>query len=286
MSLINRIEKNKKEITVSMEEITPHKAAEYLASNTQNRRLSAGHVAILAHDMSSGAWEINGDAIRFDTEGTLIDGQHRLNAIIKADTSIQCFVMRNLPADAFATIDTNKVRGGADTLSVLGEEHHIVTASALRLVAISGLSEDWNGWSSLGGGRTKITNKDIIELSRKYPGVSVAASRTAMGDRKMCRKLLTPSVAAFVFYWLSSIDDVDAEQFFSWIEDGANLDKEHPVIMLRNRLIEMAASHSGRGQVAKRTMLALTFRAWNALRDNEGIKLLRWSTTTKFPTPH
>jgi len=286
MSLIqiNRNEINNVEVT--LEKINPHVAAEWLKRNTQNRKTSRLHVEALAHDMEKGNWEVNGDAIRFDINNTLIDGQHRLQAIIKSGVTIECLVIKNLPSEAFATIDTNKVRGGSDTLSVLGVDHAITVAAALRLIHASKLSRDWTGWGASKAGRQKITNNDMIDLYHQHPEIDHCAKVIMSGERKTVRKLLTAGTATFIYYWLSNIDADDADQFFEWMEYCEGIDRTHPVSMLRNRLIEISSSHGGRDQVSKRNMLALTFRAWNGMRDGEDMKMLRWSSTHRFPTPH
>ena len=275
-------------LQMSVETVTPMIASEYLKHNTQNRRTSAGHVKILAADMAAGSWETNGDAIRFDVSGRLIDGQHRLHAVIKSGATIVTVVIRNLPEESFSTIDANKIRGGADTLSVLHVDNSKTVAAALRLVrASAGLSTEWNGWPDrLVDGTKKITNKQFIELNDQYPLVRVAADRMHRGDRKYCRKLLTASGATFAFYWMSQIDDDDAEQFFEWLEVCENITRNHPVSMLRNKLIDNMSNNAHGTKVTKRLALALTFRSWNAVRDGENLKLLKWSQTGHFPIPH
>lgn len=85
--------------------ITPQLASQYLMSNTRNRSISKASVSAYAHDMINGRWLLNGDAIRFAQDGTLLDGQHRLQAIIEANVGVSMLVIHNLPAETFATID-------------------------------------------------------------------------------------------------------------------------------------------------------------------------------------
>jgi len=63
--------------------ITPTKAAEYLEANTSNRPLSSATVKSFAEAMSRGDWMVTHQGIAFSAAGVLVDGQHRLAAIVE-----------------------------------------------------------------------------------------------------------------------------------------------------------------------------------------------------------
>jgi len=284
MSLSNFINTSKQQQTtpdIRVEKITPDIAAAFLKVNKINRVPSQAHIGSLAKRMANGEWELNGDAIRFDCDGGLIDGQHRLHAVIKSGVSIETLIVRNMNREAFKTIDEGKPRGGADIISIEHKQHSREIAAALRLVDSSGLKADWNGW--MRQSTDKISNKKMISLFHHHPGIVESTNRMMSGDRKMCRKLLTASVCIFTHYWMSIIEPGDAEQFFEWLEYGEQITRDHPVGALRNRLMAMLGS--SRGNAVKREQLAITFKAWNAARNGEDIKLLRFSQTERFPTP-
>lgn len=265
---------------ITLEDIDPARAAQYLKINKINRAPSPAHINSLSRRMELGEWSLNGDTIRFDENGFLIDGQHRLQAVIKSGVTITTFVARNMGADVFKTIDEGKVRGGADIISVAHKRHPREIAAALRLVDASKLDESWNGWFR--GWESKISNKKMLDLLEEHSGIIDSAERIMQGDRKMTRKLLTASVAIFSHYWFCLIDGDDAEQFFEWLEFGEGLDRSHPVSHLRNRLVSFASKSGNR---LKREKMALIFKAWNFARNGESIGLLKYSQTEKFPTP-
>ena len=62
--------------------ITPEEAAKMLETNQRNRNVSKNAVAAMARDMTAGHWRLNGEAIRIDGDGNLIDGQHRFSACV------------------------------------------------------------------------------------------------------------------------------------------------------------------------------------------------------------
>ena len=118
----------------STETITPALAAEYLKANTNNRPCSARRIAEYADAMKRGEWMENGDAIRFSGDGVLLDGQGRLKACIAAGVSFTALVVRDLPREAFKTMDIGKKRNPADMLAIAGEKNTTKLARALRFL--------------------------------------------------------------------------------------------------------------------------------------------------------
>ena len=90
-------------LELTVEKVTPKKATEYLKNNVSNPRgkssLSKKVVKQYAEDMSAGLWQLNGEAIMFDEDGFLKNGQHRLAAIILSGKTIDMCVIRGVPND-------------------------------------------------------------------------------------------------------------------------------------------------------------------------------------------
>lgn len=85
------------EMTCKVETITPEMAKRYLEHNSSfNRGVSPNKVNIYAKDMRDGAWQLNGEGIMFNDRGILINGQHRLSAIVKADVPVKMLVIRGV----------------------------------------------------------------------------------------------------------------------------------------------------------------------------------------------
>ncbi len=78
-------------------EITPEVAASMLKKNTRNRNLRNQYVDSLASDMRNGNWEITPAAISFTSDGYLLDGQHRLAAVVKSGVTIKSAVCYDAP---------------------------------------------------------------------------------------------------------------------------------------------------------------------------------------------
>lgn len=102
-------------MNVKVEVITPETAAAYLATSTGNRPLNRARVHQYAADMGEGAWELTHQSIAFDDDGVLVDGHHRLTAVIVAKKPVAILVTRGVASEAYSTIDVGRPRTLADS---------------------------------------------------------------------------------------------------------------------------------------------------------------------------
>lgn len=110
-------------LTVSMERVTPKIAEDWLMANHKNnRRLNVDRVSSYMHDMMSGNWSQNAEAIKFDREGTLVDGQHRLAAVKQSGKSIWMLVARGVDDNAFSTVDVGMSRTARQIIRMSGAD--------------------------------------------------------------------------------------------------------------------------------------------------------------------
>ena len=74
---------------VAIEYITPAQANEYISNNYHyNRKVADRKVKELATEMRMGRFYLGDSAICFNKDDALINGQHRLNAVIKSNCYI------------------------------------------------------------------------------------------------------------------------------------------------------------------------------------------------------
>lgn len=98
--------------------ITPAIAAEFLKLNTANRPLRPSWIKALSGMMQRGEWMMTHQGIAITTDGRLIDGQHRLNAVIHAGVSVNMSVVYNCDPASFIALDGGVKRSAADHLGV------------------------------------------------------------------------------------------------------------------------------------------------------------------------
>ena len=124
-------------INMRIETISPEQAKKYLERNHANRNINEGRVTSYARDMKNGGWQLNGEAIKFNKSGELIDGQHRLTAIIRSGVPVTMCVIVGLDA-SISEVDRGKPRTTKDTLTIDGFDKSIIQnnmVGAVRLLA-------------------------------------------------------------------------------------------------------------------------------------------------------
>lgn len=96
--------------------VDPSDAKSLLERNTNNRKLRASVVNYYANEMINGNWIDNGDPIRIARSGTLLNGQHRLSALVKAGVSLPFHFLSNLSEESFERMDNGLGRSVSDNL--------------------------------------------------------------------------------------------------------------------------------------------------------------------------
>jgi hypothetical protein len=92
-------------IKTEMVVVTPEMASKFLENNHGNRRLVKRHIAEIRDAILVGEWVTHHQGIAIDGNGRLLDGQHRLAAIVAANTGVSMLVSYNVPETAFPMID-------------------------------------------------------------------------------------------------------------------------------------------------------------------------------------
>lgn len=247
----------------TMTVITPETAARWLGEhNTNNRPIRKVSVDNIARDIAEGRWEVNGESIKIDIEGRILDGQHRLAACVKAGRPITSLVVRNLPAHAQATIDTGRARTASDALSIGGRRNTTTLAAAARLALQVELDDVDNRNFSPTHGEIEafIDANPLIEYAAEF--ASGVARRTDC----------PPSVVAYTAFALAKIDINDAFDFWTSCAEKVGLSVGDPVIALSNRFAE---ARRNKERLSKRAYLSAIYRAWNYRREGKPLRIIK-----------
>ena len=130
-------------MNVKIEVITPEIAKDYLAKNTGNyRKINKSRVDAYSKDMSLGKWEFNGESIKFSNSGKLVDGQHRLSAIVKSGVPVKMLVIYGVD-DEVKIYDVAQARTITQIAKANGLVGSVSHASVLSAASIL-LSNDWH----------------------------------------------------------------------------------------------------------------------------------------------
>ncbi|MET8554828.1 hypothetical protein ABZV64_07630 [Streptomyces sp. NPDC004959] len=260
-----------------VEVITPELARDWLLLNTQNRPLSKAFVQQIAQQIERGEWQLTHQGIAFDEDGALIDGQHRLAAIVKANVPVQCVVTRGVAKSAFTVMDTGRKRSGRDALALAGEEHSTHLAAALRGLHLYLTAPD-SAWS---GQNAAVSNDQLLAVLAQHPGM-----RNAVREAIPMNKAFRITVTAAAVGWYATADarpEIDQHPWHESLVTGAGLRSGDPRLTLRNTLLNLAAGRSHRKRDDSREHLLYYLKSWNAWVEGRDMKLLRRSPGETMP---
>lgn len=113
-----RQQNKSKEIEQKVFEIGPLNAEVWLKRNTGNRNVRQAHVRHLAEQMRLGRWKLSPEPIVFCRSGRLLDGQHRLLAVIMSGETIRASVALVEDESVFEVLDQGANRSNSDILNV------------------------------------------------------------------------------------------------------------------------------------------------------------------------
>jgi hypothetical protein len=165
-------------ISTKREHVTPEIAQTYLDLNTHNRPLNKGYVRELAQELEQGRWLATHQGIAYGTNGVLLDGQHRLAAIVQAGIPADLLVSRDVDPEAFHAIDQHRRRTAGQILTMDG-----VTTDAPRHAAMARailqVVEGQHRASNTAASQYALAHADVLALylpvARRYtPAVGAA----------------------------------------------------------------------------------------------------------------
>ncbi len=244
--------------------VGPDLAREWMGANHGNRNMRKTAIAQYARDMIEGDWMTTGDSIKFDWDGRLIDGQHRLEAIIASGCSVQFVVVRGLEPRVQDVIDSNVRRSATDAMRFNGYEHNVnEIAGCARIAKARSLGMVTTALSA--HTPAQMTNSEVLEWARENPEVQRAA---ALARRVYATIGATPSALTYCIWVLEKIDPVQAVDFFTTTAEFNTNGKNDPRATL---LRAFNALRERKAHMTAGIQILYIFRAWNAYRDGEDL---------------
>jgi hypothetical protein len=258
--------------------VTPKKAAEYLEQNTANRPLSMRTVREFAAAMRRGEWQVTHQGIAFDTNGTLVDGQHRLAAIVEADMPVEITVFTDVPEGAFDVLDTGKRRNAADVLAIEGEKSAVMLAAMVRTVWLYENRPELN-WS---GGDAGVSNHQIVTTLEQHPKLRDFIN---IGEQISAANGMIKSAAGAVSYLVTQASRRDLSPWFDGIIEGTGLTKGDPRLLFRRVMFAHTRKQAGQPMRRRETRehVTLYLKAFNAWAGGETLTQLKY--TPREPVP-
>jgi hypothetical protein len=243
--------------------ITPAEATNWLRCNMHNRPVRKRHVEFLAGEIKNGNWQINGQAIVIAEDEQVLDGQHRLLAIIEAGIPIKSMVVYGISAAAFSTIDTGAVRSSADALCLHFSEHplYIVKAVAAAVPWVKQLEK-----GSMHKNPKKLSNTEIIAYAKDH--LSLFERASTLLHYGSDNRPLSAGVGTALYECFARKSEETADDFFRDLYTGENLARSQVEYILR-----LAFTKDMQRITSKLPLyikVRMTVKAWNWRRRGRG----------------
>jgi len=229
----------------------------------------------IADEIKRGRWHLNGDTIKFATSNDVLDGQHRLWAIIEANTAVESYVVTGIDREAFSTIDTLRApRSAGDVIALAGcQRYRNVAAAALvwliryQRKVIENYREPSN----------RVENADVqdayIENSALIRSVEIAMT---------LKGVVTPSLFAFLHYVITTRSPEIAARMVSTMSNPSGIGMTDPFFKLREWLLRAKVDRADRDPLV---VIALTIKAANLAAAGKTTGALRWQNQGQKPEP-
>lgn len=249
-------------------DVTPEMAARWLEGKCKNRNINNKQVEKFAKDMIAGAWHLNGETIVFSEDETLMDGQHRLWAVVESGCTVKLCIVKGAKEDSMDTFDMGRARTFSDALQINGKVDTRYLAGAAR----------WWRWydSFRKGGLATGGHPSHAELKvvlAKHPMVELAAGAI---PKSKAKRLIPAAVLTFVLSAAMERDIDAAEQWLNALASGQGLPEDSATYLLRERMIVNASANTKLDQMY---VAAYTIKAWNYWFKRRPMRSLRWGAT-------
>jgi hypothetical protein len=259
---------NSHDIEVSIRSFSPAQADSILSTiNIGNRKVSRERVATYLRDMNSGSWEFNGDAIRLDENGVLIDGQHRMTAVAQSGMACEFLVIKGVKSATKHTIDSGKSRTGGDALSI---QAGVAFGTSHTLSGALTMFEKYkkSGFGGAGGGN-RLTTSQILNAYDERRDLVELASSMMKEISPATGSLLPKAEVLFLFMVFCELDEQDAATYMSRILTGGDISADSIEMHIRAIMLNNKMKLS---KLSKASLINSILKCWNVARRGGQIK--------------
>lgn len=233
------------DITAERMQISPQMASELLKRRPPNRPISKARVRLMIEDMRAGRWVGNGETIILTEDLQVLDGQHRLQAVMESGCTVTFLVVVGVPASAMPSIDQGKSRSGADTLTAASISQAKQVAAVARWV--------WRyQHESMRQVTVPLRNPDLPAFVEAHPGLHSALSWGS------ALQPILPASCGSAFYWLFAQKDAAlAKEYYSALRSGVGLEAGDAALEVRQRALKERGAMRHGAVVGRAALLVL-----------------------------
>lgn len=261
--------------------ITPRMAEDWLSRSVVQRTIRPGKVAAMAMDIRNGSWTFNNDAVCVDKERNLLNGQHRMLAIIESGTPTKFLVQFNTPPESMKNIDTGTARTLSDYLKFASEINTTTLAATIRILI---LLRTGGGLTQEDSKKNKITTTQASAFLEDHPEIRASVDFTVNNRRSLGPP---PGPSAAAHYLISqTAGQKYADYYFKKLVSLSDEPTGSAVLAVDNRVRTIREQHQ---KIDYPRWMALLIKGYNYYAKDARVRKLdirnRDDTSFKIPVP-
>lgn len=265
----------KKEMSGDPFEITPEWAHWALETyNTHNRRRAPGVIARYASEVSSGTWQLTHQGIAFSLPPVfLVDGQHRLAAVVMAKHSAVMRVFLDADPATQLVVDDHLTRRFADAFTLTGLPVNTTEVAVARAMLHGPIAPQQH----------KVTKTVLRDFIIEHNDAIRFAVTSVPGKQKGVTSASCLAVVARAYYHAQQVDLI---RFMKALHSGIPEQTDEAAatpLTLRKYLVERNAS--GSGSMGKLEVFKKVQRMLKGYLDGESLLKCTSSDKDLFPLP-
>ena len=265
----------------TVETITPEMAAQLLSLNIKNRPLNESHVAFFEQQLKRGEMLLTHQGIAISDNARLLDGQHRLTAIVRTGIPAEILVTRGLAEKVFTVLDSGSKRSASDVLAIHGAPNSSILATGIRMYMLYQGVPDYMWTGALV--KQKCTATTIAETYHSDKPAWEACA--AIAARNALNKISIPGSTTCLVYLASrkhgyTLDFL--EHFAAKLKEGTSLEPGDPILAFRNKA--MTNQPNQRGTYLQQARLADYIKLFNSCVTTQKLKIFKSQPFPPMPS--
>jgi len=251
--------------------VSPELAKEWLKdANNFNRQIKQEVIDLYVHQIKSGLWRRTHQGVAFTEDKNLLDGQHRLMAIVAANVTVPMLIFMDEAKENYEYIDCGRNRSNLDTMRMSERNNRLKLAHIHTLKAM------------LAGryckARGKYSNAELNDLFSQYAAaVNFAVEQLGSYQNKQINDPTVRGVIARACYYLNKDQLID---FCNLLKGQC---QEHPAAKMVNAFRNSLMTWEDRNESTRRDIYKRCECILKAIQDNEVLVGFPVATGELFP---
>ena len=181
-------------------EITPSVAKSLLEKNKKNRNASKAVINYYADQMARGQWMLTSQGISLDWDGNLLDGQHRLLAVIQSNVTIKSIITTGCDPETFIVLDSNKIRSKGDIFKIENIKNYNNLSSSITM--FFSMRKNLGDSAFCRTVASKISKTDLLDFYNENKSICDEIGTFSLKMYSQMRVMSAVTIGGFLIYWI------------------------------------------------------------------------------------